>query len=109
MENTAFKTNHDVHQDFSAEIRDLMDNHPLTIRLTADGIRGLAADLTSRDYVAGLAFESPRDLIVEVRRPERFFSELGDLVLERAIDLERVETLDASATAIFDYLVGGRG
>jgi ABC-2 type transport system ATP-binding protein len=96
------------------EIRALMEDHPLTLRITASDRRRLAAELLRRDLVVGVAVEDGAgaalaggDLIIQARQPERLFAALPPLVVELGIDVERLEALDASAEAVFAYLVGG--
>ena len=47
--------------------------------------------------------------VVKVRRPERFFRALPRILLARGAAVERIEPLDASAEAVFEYLVGPGG
>ena len=49
------------------------------------------------------------DLVIKVRHPERFFREIPSLVKDFGANVERLEALDASAEAVFDYLVGSSG
>ena len=91
-------------------IRGLMDEHPLTVRITSGRAREVAADLVGLEEVAGVALgEDGTDLIVKVRRPERFFRALPRILLARGAAVERIEPLDASAEAVFEYLVGPGG
>jgi ABC-2 type transport system ATP-binding protein len=90
-------------------IRDLLDQHPLTVRISSSGARRLARALIGREEVVEVAVgEEGEDLVVKLRNPERFFRSLPALVLEEGSEVDRVEPLDASAEAIFDYLVAGR-
>jgi ABC-2 type transport system ATP-binding protein len=91
-------------------IRDLLEEHPLTLRISSSRARELAGDLIAIEEVVGVALENGGgDLIVKVRQAERFFRRLPALVLARGGEVDRVEPLDASAEAIFDYLVGAEG
>jgi len=47
------------------------------------------------------------DLVVKVLRPVDFFRELPGLALDLGVEITRIEALDASAEAVFQYLVGG--
>ena len=102
------------------KIRELMEEHPLTVRITCSRRREVAAGLLARECVAGVAIGDggangaaagvgAGDLIVKVRRPSEFFRELPSLVVGLGTDVERVEALDASVEAVFDYLVSGSG
>ncbi len=47
-------------------------------------------------------------LVVRTRNPLEFFARLGELVCQHGIDVRRMQTLDAGADAVFDYLQQGR-
>jgi hypothetical protein len=47
-------------------------------------------------------------LVVRTRNPLRFFGQIGELVRQQGIDVRRMQTLDAGADAVFDYLQQGR-
>ncbi len=109
------------------KIRELMEEHPLTVRISCTRRREIGARLLGRESVVGVAFgdegalrsgtaegAEPKssddgDLIVKVRRPSDFFRDLTTLFTEVGADVERVEPLDASVEAVFRYLVSGSG
>jgi ABC-2 type transport system ATP-binding protein len=104
-----------------AEIRDRLDDHPLSVRVglkpgegngdARGGPRELAAALLRLPDVVGvdlLAGEGPGGVLVRARNPQRFFRELSRLVVEEAFEVEHLETLDDSAHAVLRYLLGGR-
>lgn len=98
-------------------IRDLLAEYPLTVRITSDRSRALGAALVGRESVVGVSLggtgmeagvaagSSREDLIVKVRRPDEFFRELPGMLVGLNVEISRVEALDASAEAIFRYLV----
>ena len=113
-------------------IRELMDDRPLTIRIECDQPRALASALANLYTVVGLRTTANaerttstaeadleeiastyvtrsvhRELIVEVRQPERFFNEIPKLLLQLDISVEAMEPLDSSVSAIFEYVVDG--
>jgi ABC-2 type transport system ATP-binding protein len=88
-------------------IRELLDQHPLAIRLACAQPRQLAAALLDLEEVAGVEFEDGGRLIVRARNPRRFFERLGELAVEEDFDLRHIETLDDSTHAILGYLLGG--
>jgi ABC-2 type transport system ATP-binding protein len=88
------------------QIRDLLDNHPLSIRIDCDQPRRLAACLVDLKDVAGVELGEGERLVVQARNPRRFFRELTTLVLEESFDVHHLETLDDSTHAILGYLLG---
>jgi ABC-2 type transport system ATP-binding protein len=100
------------------QIRDLLDDQPLSVRVDTDQPRVLAGMLVGSPDVVGVDLEPKvlhRDgdpassLIVRARNPRRFFQSLGRLVLEEGLEVRRIEALDESAHAILGYLLGGSG
>ena len=90
-------------------IRDLLDDHPLSIRVRSDQNRHLAALLLGCDDVVGLdRVETDDSLIVRARNPRRFFRRLADLVIEENLEIRHLETLDESTEHVLSYLLGGR-
>jgi ABC-2 type transport system ATP-binding protein len=89
-----------------AQIRELLDNHPLSIRLACDQNRRLAAALLDLEDVEGVDV-ADKVLVVRARNPRRFFQKLNTLVLEEEFDMQHLETLDESTHAILGYLLGG--
>jgi ABC-2 type transport system ATP-binding protein len=89
------------------EVRSLMEFRPLVVELVAEPARRLAALLAENPDVQSVEVRD-RGVIVRTRNPQRFFAEIGKLVCEHRIDLRRMQTLDAGAEAVFDYLQQGR-
>lgn len=87
------------------QIRDMLNDHPLHVRITSDKTRQLAARTIGLESVRGAELSDGNDLILEVERPAEFFQSLGELVLQEQFEIERMEVLDASTEAIFDYLM----
>src|SRR5262249_40927968 len=55
-------------------IRDLLDQHPLTVGITSSGARDLARELIAREEVVEVSVgEDGADLVVKLRQPDRFF------------------------------------
>jgi ABC-2 type transport system ATP-binding protein len=90
------------------QIRDLLDDQPLSVRLECDQPRRLAAALMALPDVVGVELAEDGGLVVRARNPRKFFQELTTLVLEEGHDVRHIETLDDSAEAILGYLLGGR-
>ncbi len=91
-----------------AQIRDLFDDQPLSVRIESDQPRRLAGALLALDDVVGVELGGEERLIVRARNPRRFFRELAGIVLEEDFDIRHLETLDESAEAVLGYLLSGR-
>jgi ABC-2 type transport system ATP-binding protein len=89
-----------------SQIRDLLDDHPLSIRMACDQNRRLASALLDLEDVEGVDVAEEM-LVVRARNPRRFFQQLNALVLEEQFDMRLLETLDDSTHAILGYLLGG--
>lgn len=93
------------------QIRDMLDDQPLSIRIDATEVRSFAATLLQQQDVVGVDFvpNETASMIVRARNPKRFFETLGRLVLEHQIAITRLEPIDDSAHAVLGYLLGGSG
>lgn len=89
-----------------AELRRQLADEPLTVRLDTPHARRLAALCVLRSDVAEV---SVRGSAVTVRTTDAagFFAALNQLLAQESIDVERLETLDAGAEAVFGYLQRG--
>jgi len=90
------------------QIRGMLDDHPLHVRITSGNLRQLARDLISYDCVLGLQIKSNDDLIVEVEQPKQFLRQLTEAITKGKYEVQRLQVLDASTEAIFDYLMERR-
>jgi ABC-2 type transport system ATP-binding protein len=88
-----------------ADIRALLDNHPLRIRIATYRARELAAQLVALAVVQSVALERHDQLLLEVLRPKEFFGPLAELVTRHGHDLQRLQVIDATTEAVFDYLM----
>lgn len=94
------------------QIRDLLDDHPLSVRIEVDRPRDVARLLLAIPEVQAVDVSAGRDaagLVVQARNPKRFFQAFGRLVVTEQLEVHRVEPLDESAHAILGYLLGGSG
>ena len=87
------------------QIRDMLDNHPLQVRINSDRIRDLAGRLVQWAQVRGVELRGAEELVVQILRPSEFFRQFADLVLDEGFEVGRLQTTDASAGAIFDYVM----
>jgi ABC-2 type transport system ATP-binding protein len=90
-----------------AEVRNLMQYRPMVVEIVAEPARRLAALLAENPDVQGVEMRESA-LIVRTRNLLRFFGQVGELACEHGIDVRRMQTLDAGADAVFDYLQQGR-
>ena len=92
------------------QIRDLLDDYPMSVRVVLDEPKELARHLLDLDGVLGFDFDDTgRGITIRARSPERFFTGFQQLLLERGIAVQELEPLDDSAHAILGYLLGGSG
>src|SRR5262249_43914332 len=89
------------------QIRELLDHHPLSIRIACDQARRLAGLLLELEEVVGVDVDGDGELLARARNPRRFFQQLAGLVLEEDLDIRHLETLDDSTQAILEYLLKG--
>lgn len=98
-----------VAQGTVAEIRDLLENQPMAVRIDCDQPRRLAAALLQMPSVLGVELAEPHGVLTRAKHPRLFFPALTALVVEEGFTIDRIEALDYSAKAILDYFVkGGR-
>lgn len=91
-----------------ARIRDLLDHHPMAVRVECDRPRDLAQWLLRLEDVVAVELADGSAITVRIRNSRRFFREFTRLVLEQDIVIERLQSLDESAQAVLGYLLGGR-
>jgi ABC-2 type transport system ATP-binding protein len=94
------------------QIRDLLDDHPLSVRIDVDRVRDLARMLVAIPEVLAVELNGKADapgLVVKARHPKRFLEAFGRLVIAEQLEVRRLEPLDESAHAILGYLLGGSG
>jgi ABC-2 type transport system ATP-binding protein len=91
-----------------AQIRDLLDDHPLSIRIVSSQARGLAGLLLGLTDVVGVELGEGGTIVLRARNPRRFFRDFARIVIEEHVEVRHLEILDDSAQAILGYLLGGR-
>jgi ABC-2 type transport system ATP-binding protein len=92
------------------QIRDLMDDFPLSVRVDVDRPRDLARRLLDLPDVIGCDLDAAGgSVVVRATHPKRFFAAFGKLVVEEGVEVRRLEPLDDTAHAILGYLLGGSG
>jgi len=94
------------------QIREMLDDHPLSVRIDVDQPRELAQLLLAVPEVLAVDIgkqANSSQLVLKVRQPKQFFQTFSRLVVERELEVRRLETLDESAHDILGYLLGGSG
>lgn len=87
-----------------SHIRDLLDRHPRTVRITATQPQAIAAELLSWDSVESVQKE-PGAVVVRTRAAAEFFPRLQERIAAGDLDVESVATLDDNVEAVVRYLV----
>ena len=93
------------------QIRDLLDDYPLSIRIDVDRVRDMARLLLAVPEVLAIDVDAKGDssrLIVKARNPSASSRPSADWSLKNRSSPPR-EPLDDSAHAILGYLLGGSG
>lgn len=88
------------------EIRALLDDRPLTVEIGSEHARALAALLVVEPEVRAVDVRAG-GLVVRTRNPNRFFVRLGELIAQHALSIDKLQTLDGGADAVFNYLQQG--
>jgi ABC-2 type transport system ATP-binding protein len=87
-----------------SQIRELLDDQPLSIRIQCDPATALATRLLEWEEVVGLD-KGDHAMVVRARSPRRFFERLARLVIEEDLDIRHLETLDESTQDVLGYLL----
>jgi ABC-2 type transport system ATP-binding protein len=89
------------------EIRDLIDGHPHIVSIRCSEPRALAARFLNLDIVLKLDFgPDGRSLVVETNNRDRFFTQLGRVLVDDGVRVDEITSPDDNLQAVFDYLVG---
>ncbi len=89
------------------EIRELIDEHPHNVYIKSDKARLLASILMAYDDVVSIKTESETGaIIIETNKPDSFYARLPKIILENAINVEKLYSPDDNLEAVFKYLVG---
>lgn len=88
-----------------AEIRDMLDDHPLKVRISCEAPRRIAPQLLTFESVKAVSIRPPEDLLLEVQNPGRFYAEFGEFAVGNDAQVHRLKATDTSTEAVFDYLM----
>ncbi|MGH7138835.1 MAG: ABC transporter ATP-binding protein, partial [Pirellulales bacterium] len=89
-----------------AEVRSLLEDQPLVVEIVSDRPRELASQLAAAAEVHSVEIRGDT-LTVKISQPANFFARVGRLVVEHGFAVERLQTLDTGADAVFGYLERG--
>ena len=87
------------------EIRDMLDDHPLKVRISCESPRWIGPQLLTLESVKSVSIETPRDLLLEVQNPSRFYAEFCEFAAGNDAQVQRFKATDTSTEAVFDYLM----
>lgn len=90
-----------------AEVRQMMQHRPLVVEIAAEPVRKLASRLAEHPDVLAVEMREGA-VVVKTRNPLDFFGRVAELVCGEGIEVRRMQTLDAGADAVFDYLQQGK-
>jgi ABC-2 type transport system ATP-binding protein len=88
-----------------AEIRDMLDEYPLHVRIRAPNVREVAVELVNWPLVRSVALQTEGELSAEVLRADEFFRKFASYVAAGGVEVDSLEATDVSAEAVFDYVM----
>lgn len=86
------------------QIRQMLEDHPLRIRVTSDRIRELGTELFRLDTVLSAEVSGEDGLMLRVRNPKRFQDQFANVIAGDDFAVTRFQVADASSEAVFEYL-----
>ncbi len=87
------------------QVREMLADHPLQVCIASTAHRELAARLALHPTVHGIQMQGPDTLVVQVQPPKDFFPMFNRLASDGEFEISRLEVIDASTEAVFDYLM----
>jgi len=90
-----------------SDIRELIDEHPHKVYLSADEPRRLAQVCLPFEDILSVTFgEETGDVIIETAKPDAFYARLPQLLIENELRVTQLYSPDDNLSAVFKYLVG---
>ncbi len=86
------------------QIRHMLEDHPLQIRVTSNRIRELGTELFRLDTVLSAEVSDGNNLMLRVQNPMRFQDQFAKVIASNNFGVTRFRIADASSEAVFDYL-----
>lgn len=88
-----------------SHIRDVLDRYPRTVRIASPEARAIGKLLWDWETVLSVQAEEGA-VLVKTRKPQEFFTQLQNLLVEQRLPFTAVTSPDDNIEAIFRYLVG---
>ncbi|MCA9580914.1 MAG: ABC transporter ATP-binding protein [Myxococcales bacterium] len=98
-----------VAQGKTHEIRNLIHEHPHTIRVVCDRPRDLGSAMMATPSVVQVSFPEPRTVHFRTDDPEESYAALQQSAVLAAHEIESITSPDASLEALFHHLVERAG
>lgn len=90
-----------------SDIRELIDEHPHKVYLSADEPRRLAQVCLPFDDILSVTFgDEVGDVIIETAKPDAFYARLPQILIENELNVSQLYSPDDNLSAVFKYLVG---
>ena len=91
------------------EVRDELEEHPLQILVRCDQPAMLAQRMFAESHVVEARIHEDRHgLFVKTRNTDKFYELLNRVVIDEALNIETVATVDNDLNAVYHYLIGAR-
>jgi ABC-2 type transport system ATP-binding protein len=91
-----------------AEIRELLDRHPIELRLVADDAKAIARWAVEHPNLVALRMEES-GAVLAVKNPRDFFPKLQSAVVSGQVRIKALDPLDMNLDAVFQYLTQDHG
>ena len=86
-----------------AEIRELLDRHPVELRIGAESAQAVARWAVEHEELVALRMEDS-GAVLAVRNPRTFLPKLQEAVLSGALPLRSLDPIDLNLDAVFQFL-----
>jgi ABC-2 type transport system ATP-binding protein len=87
-----------------AEIRELLDRHPVELRVSGDSPQAIATWAVAQPELVALRLEEGA-AVLAVRNPHSFLPRLQTAALAKAFPFQALDPLDLNLDAVFQYLI----
>lgn len=90
-----------------SDIRELIDEHPHKVYLSAEEPRRLAQTCLPFQDILSVTFgDEEGDVIIETAKPDVFYDRLPKILIENKLKVSQLYSPDDNLSAVFKYLVG---